>query len=101
MDSVYPASLSENVHKILREEIGFDGIIITDELSMSGVSAFASDADIAVLAVQAGNDLLCCTNFETQINAVINAVRDGRISENRIDESVLRILRRKISSGII
>lgn len=101
MDSVYPASLSENVHKILREEIGFDGIIITDELSMSGVSAFASDADIAVLAVQAGNDLLCCTNFEIQINAVINAVRDGRISENRIDESVLRILRRKISSGII
>lgn len=101
MDSVYPASLSENVHKILREEIGFDGIIITDELSMSGVSAFASDADIAVLAVQAGNDLLCCTNFETQINAVINAVRDGRISENRIDESVLRILRGKISLGII
>lgn len=101
MDSVYPASLSENVHKILREEIGFDGIIITDELSMSGVSAFASDEDIAVLAVQAGNDLLCCTNFETQINAVINAVRDGRISENRIDESVLRILRRKISLGII
>lgn len=101
MDSVYPASLSENVHKILREEIGFDGIIITDELSMSGVSAFASDENIAVLAVQAGNDLLCCTNFETQINAVINAVRDGRISESRIDESVLRILRGKISLGLI
>lgn len=101
MDSVYPASLSENVHRILRDEIGFKGVIITDELSMAGVSAFADDENVAVLAVLAGNDLLCCTSFETQINAVINAVKSGRISESRINESVIRILNLKISLGII
>lgn len=52
-------------------------------------------------AVQAGNDLLCCTEFQTQIPAVIDAVKAGTISEERIDESVERILKLKIELGII
>ena len=101
MDDKYPASLSIRVHEILRKDLGFDGVIITDELSMEGVKQFASDKDVAVLAVQAGNDLLCCTNFQEQIGAVIDAVKSGDVSEERIDESVMRILKLKHNLGII
>ena len=55
----------------------------------------------AVLAVQAGNDLICCTDFETQIPAVIAAVEAGTITEERIEESVLRILELKLSLGMM
>jgi len=54
-----------------------------------------------VQAVIAGNDLLCCSDFTEQIPAVIKAVKDGRISEERINESVLRILEYKLKLGII
>lgn len=101
MDGQTPASLSPQVHKILREELGFTGVIITDDLAMDGVRDFAGDTEIAVQAVQAGNDLLCCTDFEAQIPAVLEAVKQGEIAEERIDESVLRILELKISLGII
>ena len=101
MDSRYPASLSPRVHQILREDLGFDGVIVTDDLYMDGVRDFAGDEQAAVLAVQAGNDLLCCTDFETQIPAVLAAVEDGTIPESRIDQSVLRILKMKISLGLL
>ena len=101
MDCEKPASLSAKVHKILREELSFEGVIITDELSMDGVTEYADDDAIAVMAVQAGNDLLCCTNFEEQIKAVIAAVKAGTISEERINESVMRILKLKMSLGIL
>lgn len=101
IDNQSPASLSPRAHEILRNDLGFDGVIITDDLVMGGVRSFAGDAEVAVKAVQAGNDMLCCTNFWEQIPAVINAVNSGQISEERINESVLRILQLKISLGII
>lgn len=101
MDAQAPASLSLEVHKILREELGFTGVIITDDLAMNGVRDFAGDTEAAVLAVQAGNDLLCCTDFEVQIPAVLQAVEEGKIAEEQINESVLRILELKISLGIL
>ena len=96
-----PASLSRQVHQILREELGFDGVIITDDLSMDGIRQFTGDEEAAVLAVKAGNDLLCCTDFQIQVPAVLQAVESGEIDETRIDESVLRILRLKASLGLI
>lgn len=101
IDSQSPASLSSRAHKILRNDLGFNGVIITDDLVMDGVRNFAGDAEVAVRAVEAGNDMLCCTNFWEQIPAVINAVNSGQINEERINESVLRILQLKISLGII
>lgn len=101
MDAELPASLSLPVHDVLRKELGFTGVIITDDLVMEGVRKFAQDAEIAVMAVRAGNDMLCCTDFEVQVPAVLDAVRNGEILENRIDESVLRILKMKISLGLI
>lgn len=92
MDESFPASLSPQVHKILREKLGFKGVVITDDLAMSGVRDFAGDTEIAVQAVKAGNDMLCCTDFELQIPAVIEAVKSGEITEQRINESVMRIL---------
>ncbi|MCU6760966.1 beta-hexosaminidase [uncultured Roseburia sp.] len=101
MDETYPASLSEKVHRILREELGFTGVIITDDLVMDGVKEFAGQEQAAVLAVKAGNDLLCCTDFEVQIPAVLEAVKSGEISRQQIDESVLRVLRLKINLGLL
>lgn len=101
MDSQYPASLSPKVHDILRNELSFDGVIITDDLVMDGIRDFVSDDMAAVIAVEAGNDMLCCSDFELQIPTVLEAVRNGRIPEERIDESVMRILMLKLELGII
>ena len=101
MDGNAPASLSPRVHEILRQHLNFSGVIVTDDLSMEGVRQFTSDTQVAVRAVLAGNDLLCCTDYGVQIPAVLSAVQDGTISEDRIDESVLRILRLKISLGLL
>ena len=101
IDDSVPASLSPKVHEILRKDLGFSGVIITDDLYMDGIRDFAGVEKAAVLAVQAGNDLLCSTEFSQQIPAVIDAVHNGEIPESRIDESVLRILELKISLGII
>ncbi len=101
MDSEKPASLSATVHEILRRRLGFDGVIVTDDLSMDGVRDFTDDQQAAVLAVLAGNDLICCTDYRTQIPAVIQAAVSGEIPEQRIDEAVLRILKMKQSLGLL
>ncbi len=101
MDAGQPASLSARVHQILREELAFDGVILTDDLHMDAIQDFMGTEAAAVAAVLAGNDMLCCTDFEVQIPAVLEAVRDGRISEERIDASVLRILKWKAELGIL
>lgn len=101
MDENAPASLSPRVHEILRNNLEFSGVIVTDDLAMNGIRDFVSDDEAAVTAVLAGNDLLCCTDFETQLPAVLDAVKNGIIPEARIDESVLRILKLKIELGLI
>lgn len=100
MDKNLPASLSPKVINILRERLGFQGLIITDDLVMDAIGLYTDKESAAVQAVIAGNDLLCCTDFTEQIPAVIKAVEDGIISEERINESVERILRYKIELGI-
>lgn len=95
-----PASISPEVHRILREELGFEGVILTDDLGMEGVKKY-SDEDVAVMAVLAGNDMLISSDYKLQYEAVLAAVQDGRISEERLDESVYRILRMKVSMGIL
>lgn len=92
MDPSCPASLSKKVHEILRNELGFKGIIITDDLSMEAITDFAGSEESAVLAIKAGNDMLCCSDFKMQIPAVIKAVKEGEISEDQINESVIKIL---------
>lgn len=101
VDDNYPSSLSPAVHALLRNELNFDKVIITDDLTMSGANEIASGAEGAILAVLAGNDMLCCSDFEIRIPAVIQAVEVGEIPIERIDESVLRILMLKLEMGLI
>ena len=101
MDEASPASLSPEVHRVLREDLGFTGVIVTDDLVMDGVRDFAGDDEAAVLAVQAGNDLLCCTDFQTQVPAVLAAVESGEITEEQINAAVLRVLTMKLRLGIL
>lgn len=101
MDDTRPASLSPEVHRILREELGFAGMIVTDDLSMTAITDFSGDKPVAVLAVQAGNDLLCCTDYAAAYTAVLEAVQTGDIPRTQIDASVTRILCYKISIGIL
>ena len=100
MDSAYPASLSPRVHEILREELGFTGVTVTDDLYMDGIRDFVDVEGAAVQAVLAGNDLLCCTDFEVQIPAVLAAVEQGVVPETRVDEAVRRVLTLKQKLGL-
>ena len=100
IDPDNPASLSTRVHEILRDDLGFAGVIITDDLYMDAISK-NYDSSVAVLAILAGNDLICTTDFESQIPEVIAAVEDGTISIDRINESVRRILELKLELNLI
>lgn len=93
-----PASLSnEMVQELLRNDMGYDGIVITDAMNMGAVSNKYMSDEASVLAIEAGVDIvLMPKDFKAAYQGVLKAVQDGRISEKRIDESVRRILNLKI-----
>ena len=101
MDGELPASLSPNVHRVLREELGFDGVVMTDDLAMEAVSAYAGDGAVAVMALEAGNDLVLTTDYRTQIPKVIEAVENGDLAESVIDAACRRVLRWKQALGLL
>ncbi|MGI6180765.1 MAG: glycoside hydrolase family 3 protein [Agathobaculum sp.] len=101
MDDALPASLSPAVHEILRGELGFDGVVMTDDLIMEAITDYTGGENAAVLAVQAGNDMLVSSDFVTQYNAVLAAVQDGRLDPARIRESAVRVIRWKMQLGLI
>lgn len=101
MDPDLPASLSPEVHRILREDLGFDGVVMTDDLAMDAVSAYAAGGNVAVMSIQAGNDLVVTTDYRTQIPRVIQAVRDGALEEEAVDAACLRVLRWKLELGLL
>ena len=101
MDAGLPASLSPKVHEILRGTLGFDGLIVTDDLAMDAVKSYAQDGSVAVLALRAGNDMIVTTDYQTQISQVIAAVQAGEIDEREIDAHVYRVLYEKQALGLI
>jgi beta-N-acetylhexosaminidase len=92
-----PAPFSHAVvTELLREELGFTGVVVTDALEMGALGDYTS-GESAVLAVQAGVDLLLCPGDPAEaLRALSEAVKEGELSRERIDESVLRILRMKL-----
>lgn len=92
-----PASLSsEMITDVLRNELGYDGIVITDSLSMGAITTYYTSADAAVKCIQAGGDMLLMPySFMEAYQGVLDAVNSGEISEERINESVTRILKVK------
>ncbi|HWU05836.1 MAG TPA: glycoside hydrolase family 3 protein [Streptomyces sp.] len=97
-----PATLSRPILTgILREELGYDGVVVTDSLGMEGVRTKYGDDRVPVLALLAGVDqLLNPPDLKVAWNAVLDAVKSGEISEARIEESILRILRLKAKLGL-
>ncbi|MFE3168139.1 glycoside hydrolase family 3 protein [Streptomyces sp. NPDC059224] len=98
-----PATLSHPILTgILRGELGYDGVVVTDSLGMEGVRTKYGDDRVPVLALRAGVDqLLNPPTLEVAWNAVLKAVQDGELTEARLDESILRILRLKSRLGLL
>ncbi len=106
IDDTRPSSLSyQVVTGILREELGFQGVIMTDSLTMEGVTAYYTATQAAVLAIEAGSDLLMGastpSDVATMIAGIHQAINAGNISMQRIDDSVRRILMLKYQMGLI
>lgn len=95
-----PGSLVPEMYSLLRG-LGFDGVIMTDDLAMQAVGEYCGENTAAVKAFLAGADLLCSSDYEKAVSALNEAVQSGEISRERLDQSVLRILEMKIKYGII
>lgn len=92
LDSENPASLSPIVHNILRNECGFDGVVMTDDIAMGAVSDME---DVYIKAVNAGNDLLITTDYKTGYEQILEAVKNGEINSEVLDNAVERVLKMK------
>ena len=101
MDQTMPASLSAAVHDILRNELGFNGVAITDDLVMGAIKQYTGNTPPAVAAIEAGNDMICTSDFLTHYNQLLQAVNNGRISEARLAESLYRIICLKENLGLL
>ena len=100
VDETLPASLSPAVHQLLREELGFQGVILTDDLAMDAAVAYDQAHSPAVLALLAGNDLVVTTDFTAQIPQVLDALNEGILTMESIDASVGRVLGWKYDLGL-
>lgn len=98
-----PCDLSYTVvTELLRQELGYEGLIITDSHEMGAITDTYGCGEAAVMAIEAGCDMvLMPLDLETAVHAVLEAVEEGRLPEARIDESVLRILTLKYAANII
>lgn len=97
-----PSSLSKVIiTDVLRGELGFEGVVITDALNMNAISDYYTADEAAIMAIEAGADMLLMPeDFETAYNGLLSAVQEGRISEERINESLRRIYRIKYADKI-
>ena len=93
-----PATISKvMIQEKLRGELGYDGVVVTDSMEMGAISAYFEPDEAAIRAIEAGCDIVLCPgDFEAAYDGIMEAVKSGRISEERIDESVLRIIRMKL-----
>lgn len=106
LDSTKPSSLSSKVVTgILRDEMGFKGVIMTDSLTMESIMAYYNEAQAAALSVEAGCDLLMGASTPSDLASMIQGIKqamsDGQISQQRIDDSVRRILLMKYAMGLL
>lgn len=101
MDANAPASISPEVHRVLRDELQFDGVVMTDDMDMAGLADFIPQEEAGLAALQAGNDLVMSSTYQVQIPAVIQAVQSGEYSEEQLDISVRRVLEWKEKLGLI
>ncbi|WP_449456774.1 glycoside hydrolase family 3 protein [Streptococcus suis] len=96
-----PSSISPEINKILRNELGFEGVIMTDDFDMQGLVQFVDQDTGALQTIQAGTDMILSSSYASQIPYIIEQVKAGTITEERIDQSVKRILGMKYDIGLI
>lgn len=97
-----PTTLSPVVNGILRRDLGFNGLIVTDAMSMSGLTLYFTQEEASVRALEAGADLLLKpADPDAAVRGVRDAVAKGRLKEHRIDESVRRVLAAKFDLGLV
>lgn len=96
-----PSSISPEINKILRNELGFEGVIMTDDFDMQGLVQFVDQDTGALQTIQAGTDMILSSSYASQIPYIIEQVKTGTITEERIDQSVKRILGMKYDLGLI
>ena len=97
LDKNNPASLSASVHNVLRNELSFTGIIMTDDIDMAAIT----DKDSVKQAILSGNDLIIVTNYENAINNVKKYIQEGTLTESIIDKMAFRILAWKYYKGLM
>ena len=105
IDADHPSSLSKAIiTDWLRKDMGYNGVVVTDDMDMGALAKHYTFGDMAVQSILAGSDiLLVCHEYEHMqeaYNGLMKAVKDGRISKERLDESVKRILLMKMSRGM-
>ncbi|NQP34556.1 beta-hexosaminidase [Streptococcus suis] len=96
-----PSSISPEINKILRNELGFEGVIMTDDFDMQGLVQFVDQDTGALQTIQAGTDMILSSSYASQIPYIIEQLKAGTITEERIDQSVKRILGMKNDLGLI
>ena len=101
VDESRPASLSPAVYDLLRQELHFDGVAMTDDLAMEAVAAYSADGTVAAMALSAGCDLVITTDYATQIPRTVEAVEAGTLSLQRVEEACRRVLRWKQALGLL
>ena len=100
-DTQFPASISPTWHNILRNELEYSGLILTDDMSMQAIKKFTNNESEAVLAVLAGNDIILTSDYHMHYDAVIQAYYEGKIPDDIINTACRRILAWKLRYGII
>ncbi|MCI8575489.1 MAG: beta-hexosaminidase [Bacilli bacterium] len=98
VDSTNPSSLSPSIHNLLRNDLNFTGIIITDDLAMSALNNISNPTTKAILA---GNDLIITTDYESSMNEIKKSLSDGVLDESTIDKLAFRILAWKYYKGLM
>lgn len=101
VDSKNPASLSEKVHLLLRDEFAFEGVIIADDLNMQAVLSRMTLEEASGKAIAAGNDMIFSADFAASRKGVQNAIKEGTVTEEQIDISVKRVLKMKLAHNLI
>lgn len=101
IDSDCVASLSEKAHKILKDDLKFSGLIMTDNLNNADYSEYSNGKDVYVQAVLCGNDLIMVDNIEDAYEAILDAVKDGTIDETTLQKACMRVLAYKYTAGIM
>ena len=96
-----PSSISPKITDLLRNELHFKGVIMTDDFDMAGIADFVSQDEAAFQVIVAGNDLILGSSYQTQIPYLLKKISSGELTEERIDESVRRILTWKYDLGLL